>query len=78
MLDARYLVAGCAVVLSEFGFNNDLRVILVGNNEVWGLVEAGYALGASGFAESDASTTEQLFDRVLDEIADQLTDRISR
>ena len=44
MLNARDLVARRAVILRKFGFYDDLRVELIGDHEVGGLVETGQAL----------------------------------
>ena len=53
VLNACDLVACRAVVLGEFDFDNDLRVELVGDNEVRCLVEAGNALRSAGLAIAD-------------------------
>lgn len=40
MLNSCHFVPGCAVVLGNFGFDDDLGIEFVGNDEIRGLVEA--------------------------------------
>jgi hypothetical protein len=54
MLNARHLVAGRTVILSDLRFNNDLWIELAGNDEVRRLIEALDSFSALGFAETDA------------------------
>jgi hypothetical protein len=45
------LVAGCTLVFSELGFNDNLRVELIGYNKIRRLVETCQAFGTFGLAE---------------------------
>ena len=54
VLDARDLVARCAVVFGQLGLNDDLRVELARDDEIGGLIEARYLLGPLGLAIADA------------------------
>ena len=74
MLNARDLVAGRAVVLGELGLYDDLRVELIGDDEVGCLVEAWQALRSGGLAIADPGTAQDVFDGALDEVPDELAD----
>jgi hypothetical protein len=76
MLDARDLVAGRAIVLGQFGLDDDLGIDLVGDDEVRGLIEARQPLGAFRLAEADALSAQDILDRIFDDVPDELADRI--
>ena len=72
VLHAGYLVARRAVIFGEFGFDYDLRVELVGNDEVGRLIESGEPLRSSGLAKADAGAGQYVLDGALDKVSDQL------
>ena len=77
MLDSRDLVSCSAVILSNLGFDHDLRVELVGHDEVGSLVETGDLLCPLRLSERDSRLDEHGLDCRLHHVADQLGDGVT-
>lgn len=74
--DARSFVACRAVILGEFGLDDDAGLEFVGDNEVRCLIKTSDSFGSFGFAKADAGASELFFNRCFQSIANQFADRI--
>ena len=72
MLNAGDFIPGRAVVFGDLGFNDDLRIELIGDDEIRCLVKPFDALGPLGLAIADAVPVQRFFNGVLKNIANQL------
>jgi len=77
MLNPRDFVPRRAIIFGDLGFDDDLRIELVRDDEIRSLVEAGHAFGSLCFAGTDASTRKNALDRAFEDVAHQLADRIT-
>ena len=75
-LNVDYLVPRRTFILGDDGFEHDLRVELAGDDEVGSMIESGDALRSSGLAKADTGASQSVFDGALDDVPDQLADRI--
>lgn len=72
MLNPSDLVPCRAVVLGNFGLDDDQRIELVRNDEVGCLIEAGHSFGSLGLAEAYTGMREHTFDRRFQNVSHQL------
>ena len=77
VLHSGYLVPRGAVILGELRFDEHLGVELVWNREIRRLVETWQTLCSLGLAKTDTRSRKHLLDRILDDVAHQLTDRVA-
>jgi hypothetical protein len=77
MLDTRHFVAGGAVVLSDFGFNDNPGIKLIRDDKVGRLVETWDPLSSLGLSIADAGFRKDILDGRFKTVSDQPTDRIS-
>ena len=77
MLHSGYLVPRGAVVLGELCFDEHLGVELVWNHEIRRLVETWQTLCSLGLAKADTRLRKHFLDRVFEDVAYQLTDRVA-
>src|ERR1035441_6605675 len=77
MLDARYFVAGGAVVFCDFGFDDNPGIELIRHDKVGRLVEARDPFSSLGFSIADPGFCQDILDGRFKTVSDQPADRIS-
>src|SRR2546425_1872711 len=77
MLDTCHLIAGCAIVLGEFCFNDDLRIEFIWHDKVRSLIKARDLLSAFGFAGADPCLCQGVFNGQFEDITHEFGNRIS-
>lgn len=77
MLQASNFVPCGSIILGKFCLNDDLRVELIRNYKVWGLVEALDAFSPFCFAEAYAVQVQNVLKGCFKNIPDEFTDRIA-
>ncbi len=74
MLHPGYLVTRGTVVFRNLGFNDNLRIELVGNNEIWGLIETRDALRTLGLSITHPVPVQGFLDRGFEYITNEFAD----
>src|SRR5207247_7060812 len=77
MLYTRDLVPVGPVIIGDFRFNDDLRVVLAGDYEIGGLIEVGNPLRAARLAITNTGPRQHVFNGGFHIISDELAYRVA-
>ncbi len=77
VLNPGNLISGCTVIFSEFRFDDDLWIELVGDNKIRCLIKTRHPFSSLCFSITDPRLVQDILNSVLNDVPYKFTNRIS-